>query len=123
MISLVPFLTRSEIPRCGSAHESAQKGSSSPSADTSTLTSRRGGPDKRALNVNMAVHAMHGQMDYSLDSKQGKMLEDRLDSGVDSLKDETLMIEDFKDLTVRCKEENTEEWEPWRDAVTEDGDT
>uniref|UniRef100_A0A3B3YA86 NF-kappa-B inhibitor alpha n=1 Tax=Poecilia mexicana TaxID=48701 RepID=A0A3B3YA86_9TELE len=71
----------------------------------------------------MAVHAMHGQMDYNLDSKQGKMLEDRLDSGVDSLKDETLMIEDFKDLTVRCKEETTEEWEPWRDAVTEDGDT
>ncbi|KAM4713520.1 NF-kappa-B inhibitor alpha-like [Anableps anableps] len=76
----------------------------------------------------MAVHTMHGQMDYNLDNrdaKQGKLLpsqEDRLDSGVDSIKDETL-IEDFKDLSVRCKEERTEEWEPWREAVTEDGDT
>ncbi|XP_034018208.1 NF-kappa-B inhibitor alpha-like [Thalassophryne amazonica] len=68
------------------------------------------------------------QMDYkpgNMEPKQGKMLpcmEDRFDSGLDSLKDDDL-VNDFEDMTVTTKEEFPKEYEPWRSAVTEDGDT
>lgn len=68
------------------------------------------------------------QMDYNLDNmeaKHGKGLpcpEDRLDSGVDSLKEDELSRE-FGDLSVDPTGPLSEDYEPWRLAVTEDGDT
>lgn len=67
-------------------------------------------------------------MDYNLDNmepKHGKMVpcqEDRFDSGLDSLKEDELVSE-FEDMTVTTGEDHTQEYEPWRSAVTEDGDT
>lgn len=69
-------------------------------------------------------------MDYNLDNmdaKQGKMQpsqEDRLDSGLDSIKDEELMNDFQESLTFGDECKRKEEYdEPWREAVTEDGDT
>ncbi|KAF7663459.1 hypothetical protein LDENG_00210180 [Lucifuga dentata] len=78
----------------------------------------------------MDVHRMsnHGQMDYNFDNmepKNGKLLpcqEDRFDSGVDSLKEDEL-VSDFGDMNVNCNEDLPKDYEPWRCAVTEDGDT
>lgn len=78
----------------------------------------------------MDVHRVpnHDQMDYNLDNmdpKQGKMLpclEDRFDSGLDSLKEDELVSE-FENISVSLGEERTHEYEPWRAIVTEDGDT
>ncbi|XP_055362128.1 NF-kappa-B inhibitor alpha-like [Betta splendens] len=72
----------------------------------------------------------HVQMDYDLDNreaKQGKMLpchEDRLDSGLDSLKEDEL-VNQFQDMAVDAVLSTSlqEEYEPWRAAVTDDGDT
>lgn len=68
----------------------------------------------------------HNQMDYNLDnmeSKQGKMChEDRFDSGLDSLKEDEL-VSDFEDMTVSVNEDLTQDYEAWRTAVTEEGDT
>ncbi|XP_017264521.1 nuclear factor of kappa light polypeptide gene enhancer in B-cells inhibitor, alpha a [Kryptolebias marmoratus] len=78
----------------------------------------------------MDIHrtANRGPMDYNLDNmeaKHGKGLpcEDRLDSGVDSLKEEDDLSKVFEDMTVNPTEPGSEEYEPWRAAVTEDGDT
>lgn len=82
----------------------------------------------------MDVHRVsnHNQMDYNLDSmepnnKNGKIWpcqEDRFDSGLDSLKEDEL-VSDFEDMNVNASSEDirTQEYEPWRAAVTEDGDT
>ncbi|XP_034555948.1 NF-kappa-B inhibitor alpha-like [Notolabrus celidotus] len=78
----------------------------------------------------MDVHrvSQHSQMDYNFDNmepKHGKMLpcqEDRFDSGLDSLKEDEL-VNDFEDMTVNASQDLTQEYEPWRTAVTEDGDT
>ncbi|XP_023139659.1 NF-kappa-B inhibitor alpha-like [Amphiprion ocellaris] len=70
----------------------------------------------------------HNQMDYNLDNmepKHGKLLpcpEDRFDSGLDSLKEDEL-VNDFVELNVRTCEDQSQEYEPWRAALTEDGDT
>ncbi|KAM4633163.1 NF-kappa-B inhibitor alpha-like [Polymixia lowei] len=69
----------------------------------------------------------HNQMDYNLDNmepKHGKLLpcqDDRFDSGLDSLKEE--LVNDFEDLSVHPYEATSEDNEPWKSAVTEDGDT
>ncbi|XP_074471759.1 nuclear factor of kappa light polypeptide gene enhancer in B-cells inhibitor, alpha a [Sebastes fasciatus] len=82
----------------------------------------------------MDVHRVsnHNQMDYNLDSmepnnKNGKMWpcqEDRFDSGLDSLKEDEL-VSGLEDMNVNASSEDirTQEYEPWRAAVTEDGDT
>ncbi|KAM4521534.1 NF-kappa-B inhibitor alpha-like [Odontesthes bonariensis] len=78
----------------------------------------------------MDVHRVsnHSQMDYDFDNmeaKHGKMMpcqEDRFDSGMDSLKGDEL-VNDFQDMTVSVSREPTDECEPWKTAVTEDGDT
>ncbi|KAI3364499.1 hypothetical protein L3Q82_011285 [Scortum barcoo] len=70
----------------------------------------------------------NGQMDYNLDNmepKHGKMLpcqEERFDSGLDSLKEDELS-QDFEELRLSKIEDPAHEYEPWRTAVTEDGDT
>ncbi|XP_029966463.1 NF-kappa-B inhibitor alpha-like [Salarias fasciatus] len=68
----------------------------------------------------------HNQMDYNFDGvepKHGKMLlDERLDSGLDSLKEDEL-VRDFDDITISPAEDFKHEYEPWRTAVTEDGDT
>ncbi|XP_022623504.1 NF-kappa-B inhibitor alpha-like [Seriola dumerili] len=70
----------------------------------------------------------HNQMDYNHDNmepKHGKMLpchEDRFDSGLDSLKEDEL-VNEFEEMNVDTHEHTTEEYEPWRNAVTDDGDT
>lgn len=67
-------------------------------------------------------------MDYNFDNtepKHGKMLpcqEDRFDSGLDSMKEDELASE-FEGMSVNTSEEIQQEYEPWRTAVTEDGDT
>lgn len=78
----------------------------------------------------MDVHRVsnHNQMDYNFDNmepKHGKILpcqEDRFDSGLDSLKEDEL-VNDFEEMNVNESSELTQEYEPWRAAVTEDGDT
>ncbi|XP_062267506.1 nuclear factor of kappa light polypeptide gene enhancer in B-cells inhibitor, alpha a [Platichthys flesus] len=75
----------------------------------------------------MDVHRVsnHGQMDYNFDNmKQGKVLpcqEDRFDSGLDSLKEDEL-VSDFEDMRVGSLD-HSQDCEPWRSAVTDDGDT
>ena len=78
----------------------------------------------------MDVHRVsnHNQMDYNFDNmepKHGKMLpcqEDRFDSGLDSLKEDELVIS-LEEMSVKSSEDLTHDYEPWRAAVTEDGDT
>ncbi|KAK5853254.1 hypothetical protein PBY51_007059 [Eleginops maclovinus] len=78
----------------------------------------------------MDVHRVsnHNQMDYNFDNtepKHGKIMpcqEDRFDSGLDSLKEDEL-VSDFEGMTVNTSEEIKQEYEPWRTAMTEDGDT
>ncbi|KAM6965550.1 NF-kappa-B inhibitor alpha-like [Aplochiton taeniatus] len=74
----------------------------------------------------------HNQMDNNvceMDPKHGKTLalpEDRFDSGLDSLKEEDALLDQFENLTVRPSEYSVEKEytnEPWRKIVTEDGDT
>uniref|UniRef100_A0A3Q3VL53 NF-kappa-B inhibitor alpha n=1 Tax=Mola mola TaxID=94237 RepID=A0A3Q3VL53_MOLML len=66
--------------------------------------------------------------DYSYgvaEAKQGKMLpshEDRFDSGLDSLKEDELVAE-LEDMSVSASEDAEQDYEPWRAAATEDGDT
>ncbi|KAG7508530.1 NF-kappa-B inhibitor alpha-like [Solea senegalensis] len=81
--------------------------------------------------VDIDVHRVpstHAQMDYNLDNmgpKHGKALpcqEDRLDSGLDSLKEDEL-VSDFEILDMNAPERAQRDYEPWRSAVTEDGDT
>ncbi|XP_071387174.1 LOW QUALITY PROTEIN: NF-kappa-B inhibitor alpha-like [Centroberyx affinis] len=71
----------------------------------------------------------HNQMDYNFDNmepKHGKMLpcqDDRFDSGLDSLKEDEL-VNDIEELTVDdCSFQTPQDYEPWKTAVTEDGDT
>ncbi|XP_037306072.1 NF-kappa-B inhibitor alpha [Pungitius pungitius] len=68
------------------------------------------------------------QMDYNLDGmepKHGKAVpcqDERLDSGVDSMKEDEL-VNAFEDLNVKMCDDITPDYEPWRSAVTDDGDT
>lgn len=75
------------------------------------------------------VSTQHNQMDYnsldSMEGKQGKLLpcqEERLDSGLESLKEEELASY-FEEMSVSKGEDLPHEYEAWRAAVTEDGDT
>lgn len=83
----------------------------------------------------MDAHRVSNHTDYSLgnnsphghnmESKQNKTLpchEDRFDSGLESLKDDEL-VQDFEGMSVSEAVDLTHECEPWRAAVTEDGDT
>ncbi|KAK7907394.1 hypothetical protein WMY93_016006 [Mugilogobius chulae] len=79
------------------------------------------------MDVHRAAH--HNRMEYNLDNMDGKMAgkmmpcqEDRLDSGVDSLREEEL-VNELKDFHVTDNTEFTQEYEPWRAVVTDDGDT
>ncbi|XP_029903673.1 NF-kappa-B inhibitor alpha-like [Myripristis murdjan] len=70
----------------------------------------------------------HNQMEYNFDNmepKPGKGLpcqDDRFDSGLDSLKEDEL-ANDIEYLSVDCVDDSPKDNEPWRSAVTEDGDT
>ncbi|KAG7256641.1 hypothetical protein CRUP_023177 [Coryphaenoides rupestris] len=59
--------------------------------------------------------------------KQGKAVpcqEERLDSGLDSLKEDEPLVIELADLKLRACDAAPEDCrEPWRSAVTEDGDT
>lgn len=76
----------------------------------------------------MDVHPNRHQMDYDDDSaepKHGKGFpcqEDRFDSGVDSWKEDELASE-FENITVSSRGDLAQEYEPWRTAATDDGDT
>ncbi|KAM9704606.1 NF-kappa-B inhibitor alpha-like isoform 1-T1 [Menidia menidia] len=74
----------------------------------------------------------HGRMDYGdfddMEAKHGKALpchEERFDSGMDSIKEEEDALGDallsLRELSVT--EDPAAECEPWKTAVTEDGDT
>uniref|UniRef100_A0A3P9H0F4 NF-kappa-B inhibitor alpha n=1 Tax=Oryzias latipes TaxID=8090 RepID=A0A3P9H0F4_ORYLA len=74
----------------------------------------------------MDLHRMPKQADYNFDNMEGKhdMLqchEDHFDSGLDSLKEDELLTS-FEDMTVSARTDHTE-YEPWRTAITDDGDT
>lgn len=49
--------------------------------------------------------------------------EERLDSGLDSLKEGDELISDFEELKMNDNKEFTQEYEPWRAVMTDDGDT
>ncbi|CAL8393740.1 unnamed protein product [Arctogadus glacialis] len=80
------------------------------------------------LNMDFYRVPNNNPMDYNVDNvehKQGKMFpcqEDRFDSGLDSLKEDDL-ANDLAELKVGHCEPILEDNEPWRNAVTEDGDT
>lgn len=68
-------------------------------------------------------------MDYSLDNMEAKhggkafpCTEDRFDSGVESLKEDDL-VNELQDLNMTCRHDVPLEYEPWRSAATDDGDT
>ena len=90
----------------------------------------RAQPATDCSHSDMDVHRVsnHGQMDYNFDNmgpKQGKVLpcqEDRFDSGLDSLKEELELVSEFEVMSVDQRD-HSHESEPWRSAVTEDGDT
>lgn len=75
------------------------------------------------------------QMDYSRESKEGKPLqstEERLDSGLDSLKEEEYqeVAAEIRRLQVECEPPQhkqpsavTGELHEWKTQTTEDGDT
>ncbi|KAK5885892.1 hypothetical protein CesoFtcFv8_016985 [Champsocephalus esox] len=73
------------------------------------------------------------QMDYSRDSKEGKpptSTEERLDSGLDSLKEEEYqaVAAEIRRLQLECeppqhKQDVTGELQEWKIQLTEDGDT
>ncbi|KAK2856509.1 hypothetical protein Q5P01_005244 [Channa striata] len=48
--------------------------------------------------------------------------DERFDSGLDSLKEEELLSNQFQDISMDTMSPS-QEYEPWRSAVTEDGDT
>lgn len=75
------------------------------------------------------------QMDYSRESKEGKpaqSTEERLDSGLDSLKEEEYqaVAAEIRRLQVECEPSQhrqpvvaTGELQEWKTQITEDGDT
>ncbi|XP_024146969.1 NF-kappa-B inhibitor alpha [Oryzias melastigma] len=73
----------------------------------------------------MDLHRMPKQADYTFDNMEGKhgdalqCHEEYLDSGLDSLKEDELLTS-FEEMTVSAP---TEEYEPWRNAITDEGDT
>lgn len=61
-----------------------------------------------------------------MDPKNAKHTDDRLDSGVDSLKEDVYqqIVEEMKDLELsRSSQENEHGYQAWKHEVTEDGDT
>ncbi|XP_026856603.2 nuclear factor of kappa light polypeptide gene enhancer in B-cells inhibitor, alpha a [Electrophorus electricus] len=66
-------------------------------------------------------------MDYldEMDHKIGKIQEERLDSGVDSLKEDEYnkIVEEMGNLELPSIVENPHSYEVWKQEVTEDGDT
>lgn len=80
------------------------------------------------LNMDVYRAPNHNQMEYNFDNmepKPGKMLpcqDDRFDSGLDSLKEDEL-ANDIEYLSVDSVDDSPKDNEPWRSAVTEDGDT
>ncbi|KAI1895343.1 hypothetical protein AGOR_G00105320 [Albula goreensis] len=68
------------------------------------------------------------QLDYNMDTKHGKMQpcnEDRVDSGLDSLKDEEYnsIVNEMELLKVAPTTSPNQFYEPWKLERTEDGDT
>lgn len=84
----------------------------------------------------MALHrtTVTNQMDYNRESKEGKpSTDERLDSGVDSLKEEDYqaVAEEIWRLQLECQPSQnkqlpacaTAEIQEWKTQITEDGDT
>lgn len=81
------------------------------------------------MDVHTAV--INNNMDCNFDemglkNRKTQQFEDRVDSGVDSLKEDEYiqLVEEMENLTMPCKSLNTYETHaPWKQEVTEDGDT
>lgn len=79
----------------------------------------------------MDIHTAHmrnNQLDYldEMDLKNVKHTDDRLDSGMDSLKEDEYqqIVQDMEDLRFpRSTEESVHSYQAWKHEVTEDGDT
>ncbi|XP_057714998.1 nuclear factor of kappa light polypeptide gene enhancer in B-cells inhibitor, alpha b [Corythoichthys intestinalis] len=81
----------------------------------------------------MALHRNTNQMDFNRESKEGKpSTEERLDSGIDSLKEEDYraVAEEICRLHIECEPSpqkqlnyGAAESQEWKTQVTEDGDT
>ncbi|KAM8832213.1 NF-kappa-B inhibitor alpha-like [Spinachia spinachia] len=75
---------------------------------------------KRVSNRNRVDYDSDG-----MEPKHGKAVpcqDERVDSGVESMKEDEL-VSVFEDLDVNGRDGITAEYEPWRSAVTDDGDT
>lgn len=72
------------------------------------------------------VSSHHNQMDYyhlaGMEAKQLPGQEERFDSGLDSLKGEEL-ASDLEEMSVSKDEDLPQDYEAWRAALTDDGDT
>lgn len=89
----------------------------------------------RCQQSTMDLHrtSILNQMDYSgegRDAKEGKVqsTEERLDSGLDSLKEEEYVVvtEELQQLRLECPPQQQRQEcsnEPWKTQVSEDGDT
>ncbi|TNN26855.1 hypothetical protein EYF80_063003 [Liparis tanakae] len=76
------------------------------------------------MDVHPAPSRHH--TDYRAELKLGPAAppcqEDRFDSGLDSLKEDEL-VHELEELHMDTHEERTHEYEPWRRALTDDGDS
>lgn len=76
-------------------------------------------------DYTLARHNNQHNNSNNMESKQNKTLpchEERFDSGLESLKDDEL-VQDLEGMSVSEAADLTHECEPWRAALTEDGDT
>ncbi|XP_060772255.1 nuclear factor of kappa light polypeptide gene enhancer in B-cells inhibitor, alpha a [Neoarius graeffei] len=74
------------------------------------------------------ANTRNNQMDYldEMDLKNAKHIEERLDSGVDSLKEDEYqqIVQEMEDLRFpRSTEDSALSYQAWKHEVTEDGDT
>lgn len=70
----------------------------------------------------------NNRLDYmdEMDPKNGKLTDDRLDSGVDSLKEDVYqqIVQEMADLDLpRDAQDSLHTYQAWKHEVTEDGDT
>lgn len=71
----------------------------------------------------------HNQMDYNAESRDSKLgkglqnIDDRLDSGVDSLREDVAAELERVRLDCEPAPRIAEDCEPWKKEVSEDGDT
>lgn len=104
-------------------------------SDGGKKTKQKRRPSSPRLTMDLHRTSILNQMDYSRESKEGKpsqATDERLDSGLDSLREEEYqaVAAEFHRLRVECEPPPhkqapaaTGELHEWKTQVTEDGDT